>query len=194
MGETKIYVEDYIKFVDEMIKKYQQIGNLINEESGDITPEKINSALALYYNVSLALIAEYQRQKINYEAESIEFKAWEDEKFQQAKEVIFAEYADVPKIKPSVKEFDSRMRLMNKDDWKAKSMSLAESESRMRFLLRLSDNLQRFDGILTTISYNMRAEMKSLSLDLRMNANPEGITRNKVRTRFPASRVKIEDS
>jgi hypothetical protein len=31
----------------------------------------------------------------------------------------------------------------------------------------------------------MRAEMKSLSLDSRMNAAPEGVTRNKIRDRFP---------
>lgn len=177
--------ERYIKFVDDMIQSYNKIGNLINSESGEITPEKINTALALYYNTSLALIAEYQRQKINFEAETLEFKAWEDEKFEEAKHSVFADYEDT-KIKPSVKEFETRMRRINKDEWLERSMVLTESQSKMRFLLRMMDTLQRFDNILTTISYNMRAEMKSLSLDSRMNATPEGVTSNRVRTRFPA--------
>lgn len=184
------YVKNYIEFVDNMIKNYKEVGDLINDV-GNISPEKINSALALYYNTSLAINAEYQRQKINYEAESIEFKIWEDEKFQLAKENVFAEYADT-KIKPSVKEFETRMRLMNKDEWKIRTISLAESNARMRFLFRLAENLKRYDNILTTISYNMRSEMKSLSLDSRMNASPEGVTENKIRQRFPVSRVKIE--
>lgn len=192
MKNTKIFVEDYIQFVDKMIKSYQKIGDLINSDTGEITPEKINSALALYYNTSLAIIAEYQRQKINYEAESIEFKVWEDIKFEESKKAILEEYADT-KIKPSVKEFETRMRIMFADEWKEKTLSLTEAEARMRFMLRLSDNLQKYDGILTTISYNMRAEMKSLSLDSRMNAAPEGVTRNKIRDRFPVvNRVKEE--
>lgn len=192
MKDTKVYIEDYIQFVDKMIKSYKKIGDLINEDSGEITPEKINSALALYYNTNLALIAEYQRQKISFEAESIDFKVWEDQRFEEAKRVVFEEYSDT-KIKPSVKEFDTRMRILFSEEWKEKTMSLTESESKMRFLLRLMDNLQKYDSILTTISYNMRAEMKSLSLDSRMNAAPEGVTRNKIRDRFPAvNRVKEE--
>ena len=192
MKDIKIFAEDYIQFVDKMIKSYQKIGDLINDDTGEITPEKINSALALYYNTSLAIIAEYQRQKINYEAESIEFKVWEDNRFEEAKRAILEEYADT-KIKPSIREFETRMRTMFADEWKEKTLSLTEAESRMRFMLRLSDNLQKYDGILTTISYNMRAEMKSLSLDSRMNAAPEGVTRNRIRDRFPAvSRVKEE--
>lgn len=185
MSEVTDYAENYIKFVDEMIQSYKQVGDLINNESGEITPEKINSALALYYNTSLGLIAEYQRQKINFEVESIEFKDWEDSKFEAARLAVIGEYSDT-KIKPSVKEFDTRMRTMNRAEWKARSISLAEAEARMRFLLRLADNLQRYDSILTTISHNMRSEMRSLSLDSRMNATPSGVSQNKIRDRFPA--------
>lgn len=180
----KKIAERYISFVDQMVKDYNKIGNLINSESGEITPERINSALALYYNTSLALIAEYQRQKINFEVETLEFKVWEDEKFELAKTSVLQDYADT-KIKPSIKEFDTRMRTLFKEEWVERNAQLAESEAKMRFLLRMMDTLQRYDSILTTISYNMRAEMRSLSLDDRMNATPEGVTNNKIRTRFP---------
>lgn len=184
--ELEKYVKRYIKFVEDMVSSYQKIGDLINHNSGEITPEKINTALALYYNASLALNAEYQRQKINYEVDSLEFKIWEDEKFEQAKREVLNDYADT-KIKPSVKEFETRMRTLFKEEWLDKTMSLSESESRMRFLLRMIDTLQRYDNILTTISYNMRAEMKALSLDNRMNATPDGVTNNRIRTRFPVN-------
>lgn len=191
MNETKQYVERYVEFVDKMIKDYQKIGDLINDDTKEITPEKINTALALYYKVSMALIAEYQRQKINFEAESLEFKVWEDEKFELAKTQIINDYAD-SKIKPSVKEFETRMRTLFKEEWIEKTMSLNEAESRMRFLLRLMDTLQKYDNILTTISYNMRAEMRSLSLDSRMNASPDGVSQNKIRGRVPA-RVRLQE-
>ena len=40
MSEVTDYAENYIKFVDEMIQSYKQVGDLINNESGEITPRE----------------------------------------------------------------------------------------------------------------------------------------------------------
>lgn len=174
-------VNNYIEFVNDMIDKYKKIGELIDNDTQTVTPERINSALSLYYNVSLALIAEYQRAKINYEAMSIDFQNWKDRNFEEAKATVLAEYENNTKIKPSVTEFETRARTLHEAEYSLKSMELNEAESRMRFLLRMLDTLNKFDSILTAISYNMRSELKALSLDERMNASVEGVSQNKVR-------------
>lgn len=174
-------VNNYIEFVNDMIDKYKKIGELIDNDTQTVTPERINSALSLYYNVSLALIAEYQRAKINYEAMSIDFQNWKDRNFEEAKATVLAEYENNTKIKPSVTEFETRARTLHEAEYSLKSMELNEAESRMRFLLRMLDTLNKFDSILTAISYNMRSELKALSLDERMNASVEGVSQNKIR-------------
>ena len=182
-------VNSYIEFVNDMIAKYKKIGELIDPESGTVTPERINSALSLYYNVNLALCAEYQRAKINYEAMSIDFQDWKDRNFEEAKATVLAEYED-KKIKPSVTEFETRARTLHREEYTRRTMELSEADSRMRFLLRMLDTLNKFDSILTAISYNMRSELKALSLDDRMNASVEGVSQNKIRSlsgrRIPA--------
>ena len=184
-------VNNYIEFVNDMIEKYKKIGELIDPDSNTVTPERINSALSLYYNVNLALCAEYQRAKINYEAMSIDFQNWKDKNFEEAKATVLAEYED-KKIKPSVTEFETRARTLHEAEYSLRTMELQEAESRMRFLLRMLDTLNKFDSILTAISYNMRSELKALSLDDRMNASVEGVSQNKVRS-LPRRRVPVED-
>lgn len=184
-------VNSYIEFVNDMIEKYKKIGELIDPDSNTVTPERINSALSLYYNVNLALCAEYQRAKIQYEAMSIDFQNWKDKNFEEAKATVLAEYED-KKIKPSVTEFETRARTLHEAEYSLRTMELQEAESRMRFLLRMLDTLNKFDSILTAISYNMRSELKALSLDDRMNASVEGVNQNRVRS-LPRKRVPVED-
>ncbi len=181
----KIVVQ-YMSYVDEMIKAHRQIGDIINEKN-EVTPQRINTALALYYKVHTTVIAEYQRQKIKYEAKALEYKAWEDERFQEAKKVVIDSYEE-KKIKPSITEFQVQLRLSNKEEYQKRNLELIELEARMRFMLRLLEGLNRYDSILTTMSYNSRSEMKSLSLDERMNASPEGVYKNRIRSRVPINK------
>lgn len=193
---TEDYVEEYIDFVQDMINKYKSIGDLVDTATDEITPAKINTALSKYYNVSLALCAEYQRAKINYEAKSIEFQNWKDTIFEQAKAAVLAEYSET-KIKPSVTEFETRSRTLNAQEYTRRTMELHTAESKMRFLLRMLDTLNKYDSILTAISYNMRSELRALSLDDRMNGSIEGVNSNRVRGGFPENprgrRVPVEE-
>lgn len=192
MNETNTkLIEQYVKYVSETIGKCNEMGNLVNELEGAVTPQRLNTALAKYFDISSWLIAEYQRQKIVYEAEKREFDFWKDEMFEQAKRQVIYEYAET-KVKPSVTEFETRARTMHKDEYEAKLSSLETSEARMRFLLRMTDLMKSYDSILTTLSSNMRQEMRSLSLDMRMNSTPEGVSTNKIRSEFP-TRVNIND-
>lgn len=181
---------NYVAYVTDTISKCKKMGDLINDLQDTVTPQRLNTALAMYFNVSTWLIAEYQRQKIVYEITKREFDAWKDEIFEQAKRQVILEYSET-KVKPSVTEFETRARHLHKEEYQSKLAELETAESRMRFLLRMTDLMKSYDSILTTLSSNMRQEMRTLSLDNRMNASADGVSANKIRSSFP-SRVSID--
>lgn len=183
--ETTKLIEDYIRYVQETLSTFSKIGNLINGE--EISPNLLNKALAEYYNTSLALNSEYQRQKINHSVLETEYQIWYDEKFLEAKRIVITEYSETKSIKPSIKEYEIALRSSFKKEWLEWDLKLKDSDSKTQFLLRLRETLNKYDSILTTISNNMRSEMRSLSIDSRSNANPEISSSHKQRTRFPVS-------
>ena len=186
-------MEKYVSYVTDTIDKCHKVGDLVDDLLEVVTPARLNTALAMYFNVSVWLIAEYQRQKIVYEITKREFDAWKDNLFEQAKKQVMLEYSET-KIKPSVTEFETRARHMQQDEYQTKLGELETAEARMRFLLRMSDLMKSYDSILTTLSSNMRQEMRTLSLDTRMNASPEGASVNKVRSNNFPTRVKMRES
>lgn len=178
-------VKKYIEYVQDTIKKFSKIGDLI--QNNEISPSRLNKALGQYYDISLALNAEYQRNKIEHSALETEYQIWYDECFEQAKNIVRNEYSESRSIKPSLKEYETTLRRHFRTEWKEWDIRIKESEAKVQFLLRLRETLNKYDNILTAISYNMRSEMKALSIEDRSNANPESVQQNKYRSRFPVN-------
>lgn len=178
-------IENYISFVKTEVAKFKQIGNLINEDLNEVEPSAINRALASYYDICLMLHAEIQREKINLSIIQTDYQIWYDEKFTIAKKTVQNEYKEIGSIKPALKEYEVRLRLDFKDEWRDWQMRLAEADVKVSFYRRQRDTLNRYDSILTTISHNMRSELRSLTLDNRTNRNPEISNSNIVKSRFP---------
>lgn len=174
----------YVKYVMDMTSDVRRIGNLINESNDQIVPAAVNTALALYLNTNIAVLSEYQRQKITYENIQLAYDLWYSEQYEKAKIQVQSEYQE-KSIKPAVKEYDTRVMTMDPTLYTEKNVELKTSLDRMRFMLHLREILASYDRILTTISSNMRQEMVSLSLDNRMNATPGGVYTNKIRTEYP---------
>jgi len=158
-------VERYIAFVEKTIGQFREMGSLLREDEVD-TPS-LNKALASYYDVSLSLNSEYQRQKIEHSQLELDYQQWYDEKFTEAKRAVLNEYANSKSIKPSVKEFEVQLRSENQAAWREWQDRLTELDARVQFLLRLRELLNKYDNILSTLSYNIRSEMKSLSIEGR---------------------------
>jgi len=178
-------VTQYVEYVQETIKKFSKIGDLIQND--EISPARLNKALGQYYDISLALNAEYQRNKIEHSALETEYQIWYDDKFEKAKNIVREEYSESRSIKPSVKEYETTLRREFKTEWREWTIKIKESEAKVQFLLRLRETLNKYDSILTAISYNMRSEMKALSIEDRSNANPENVQQRKHRSRFPVN-------
>ena len=177
-------VEEYISYVKRVISEFSDIGDLVVGQ--EVTPSKINYALSKFYDVSLALNAEYQRQKNSHLDLERHFQVWYDEAFTQAKILVQKEYAENKSIKPSVKEYEVMLRRQYKEEWLEWKKAVDDSEAKNRFLMRLRETLNKYDSILTTLSYNMRGELKALTIDDRSNANAKSAENNKVR-RLPLS-------
>lgn len=175
-------IEDYVTYVEETIGKLRNVSKLVH--NGDISPQDVNYALGSYLDVSLMLNSEYQRKKIEYLALEREYDDWYDTKFEESKQEVLSEYSDT-KIKPSLKEFETRIRNTNKFEYSTWKNKINRAEAEMRFILRLMDDFSKYDRILTTLSQNMRSEMISLSLDSRANTDPQKASENKVRNSFP---------
>lgn len=178
-------VKEYIEYVRETIDRFSKIGDLIQNQ--EISPHRLNLALGQYYDISLMLNAEYQRQKINHAHLETEYQLWYDEKFTEAKRMVLDENEHSKSSKPAIKEYEIKLRTMFRSEWKDWDISLKESEAKTQFLLRLRETLNKYDNILTTIAYNMRSEMRALSIEDRSNAIPENVTNRKQRQRFPVN-------
>jgi hypothetical protein len=159
-------VENYIAYVQRMLSRFKETGDLIREN--DVAVDKINKALAGFYNVSLALSAEYQRAKIEEKNLQLEFESKWDTWFSDARTLIRSMYKGGDKtIKPAVKEYEIQARMSNRDEYDEYQSKITVAEAKTQFLLRLRETLNKMDSILVTLSANMRTEMKSLSIETR---------------------------
>ena len=181
MAESKTSIfEEYIKFVRDIIAKYKGIGELVLPSETEVTPRRLNAALADYYSTCAGLNAEYQRAKMEHISAKNSFDRWWDTIFIDAKKRVIADYAreDVRGVKPSVTEFETRARLDNADRYYDTKERLDALEAQAHFLLRMLETLASYDRVLTTLSNNMRSELFSISIDRRANSDPG---KNKVR-------------
>jgi hypothetical protein len=181
MTEELNTFEDYIAFVERVVHRSEELGNLVTG-SCSITPASVNYALAKWYEISLGLCSEYERVKRDQTQLELSFERWYDGCFEVAQRALIDEYA-ITKTKPSLKEIEIRTRRLNADEYYEWQEQLLVAEMKTRTYLRLMNTIDRYDRILTTLSQNMRSEMSVLTLDNRMNSDTSD--RN-VRTEFPS--------
>lgn len=182
-------IENYIKFVQEVASKYKKNVDILQGNS-EITPYTINEALANYSNILFILTSEYQRKKAEAYEIQIEFEAWWDEKFTEKRRTL--NDVNLPASKwVSKQEIESEVRSSYKSDYKDWKTKLFEVENKVTFYKQLLDNWKKFDSILITLSYNMRSELKSLSLEDRANKTLD--EEAKAHTNVPTRRRKVVD-
>lgn len=168
---------DFLNHANKQIKEYRRLVNLAKD--GEVRPADLNAALANYTNILLALIQEYQKAKLAEYRIERQFEQWYDERFAEARAALSQDTP--PSVQPAVKSIENKIRVDNADTYDEWKTAVAYAEFRTSYAKRLVDSMDKFDRILTTLSQNMRSEMKSLSLDSRMNANPHVANNNKVR-------------
>lgn len=170
-------MEDYKEYVEQQLDQFSKYASLIDDASLEVTPELVNTALANYTNVNVALNAEYQRYKSELQKAERSFQLWWDERFTDVrKENNRLDIAGTKWI--SYKEIASETRMRYKEEYDQWASHVQELEDRVNFLRRLLDQWEKHGHMLAQLGQNMRAEMQSLGVQDRVNAT------NKVRTQF----------
>lgn len=178
----------YIDYVNTQIKKFGKTSKLI--QNNTISPESLNRALGEYLEVNLGLLSEYQLAKLNEIAVTDEYQQWYDKAFVNIKSQMNSN-SEKKTAKFALKEYEIQLRHQYQKEYYEWSSRIKESQMKVRFLLRIVDLYKKYDNILTTLSSNMRSEIRSLSLEGRMNTEPEIATRNKVITKFPDKKERL---
>jgi hypothetical protein len=186
-------IASYLEYVNNIIQEFAKTQDIIDD--GEVTPERVHTAMANHFVVSSALNAEYQRIKWEHRTLELDYQAWHDKKLDEARTTLIAVYQEELKsaaatkskgslVKPSVSEYGVQLRLDNADEFRTRTLELDQSEAKMRFMLRMVEMLDRQYSILQSISSNMRAEMRTLGMDADMSTISEEVLRRRAtRTR-----------
>ena len=164
MEQQTGFIEGYVKFVTEEIAKFSSIGDLVR--INEIPIDKVYKAMANYYNVCLALSAEYQRSKIEKLDAEIEYEAKYAEWFQEAKSALYFANEE-KKAKPALKEIEQQIIASHKFDYFVWKRRLATAEAKCDFFIRLRETLNKYDSILVGLASSMRSELRALGIENR---------------------------
>jgi hypothetical protein len=164
MDKTSDFVEEYIQFVSENIEKFESIGDLIR--LNEVPADKVFKAMANYYNVCLALNAEYQRTKVVKLDVEIEYEAKYSEWFQEAKAILYLANEE-KKAKPALKEIEQQIIAMHRLDYFVWKKRLTSAEAKCEFFIRLREILNKYDSILVGLAASMRSELRALNIEDR---------------------------
>jgi predicted RNase H-like nuclease len=163
--------ERYIAWVQEIIKKYSDMTNMMQDDTEILSPAQINSSLAYYLEISMTIASEYRRKAIElYDLEQNYLK-WYNPLYKSIRKKMIGE---MPKsIKLSVKEIDNEFQTEYSIEYWNWQDKIKEIQSQLDFLTDVKEQVKKWDNILCSLANNMRAEMKSLKIENRMNYNPE---------------------
>ena len=160
-------VDDYVAFVTRTSKKYERIGDIAT--GNEITPDKVNYALSMYYDVCRMLNEEYQRVKVEKTALEIEYDEIYAGWFQEAKTLLVQENAS-KSTKPSLKEIEQQVKSSHHIEYYEWQRTLAQAEMKCEHYIRMRETLNKFDSILTNLAVNLRSELRALNIEDRANA------------------------
>ena len=173
-------MDKYIAYIEEQLAYFKKHSDLSDNE--EVTPVKVNTTLAHYVNVGVALIGEYTRYKYQLYSLSKEYDKWHSKKFYETRKQMISEF-ESKTIKIAVKEIDNAVKVENETEYWKWQDKITDLELRLRFLQRLIDQWAKLDNVLNNLSKNMRQEMISLSIENRMNSVET--SSRQVHTEFP---------
>ena len=159
-------MQEYVDFIRQQINYFKHHAKLI--EGNEITPYMINTVLANYTLVGLALIGEYSRYKDVKRVAEKEYDKWYSHIFKAIRSEMIAE-VESKTIKIAVKEIENEVKARYEQKyWDYKDV-IDDSTNKMSFIKMLIDQWNKLDLILNNLSKNMRQEMVSLSIEDRLN-------------------------
>lgn len=166
--ETGGTVDRYVSYVEEQIKKMVVGLEVIDFQTNEITPNKINTALANFTPINLMLNAEYQRLRKEEQDVKKDFRKWSDIKFVETKDRMMKNVSK--SVKLSKVEIDIQVRYDSTEEYDEFENHLQELEMKVDYVERLLDQWKDHAWVLRALSDNMRTELRTLNIERSMDS------------------------
>jgi len=163
-------LQEYIQNVNKIITEYKKYTEIINHDV--ITPQMINEGLANYGAILFTLSAEYSRKKAEVFTIEENFKMWWNEKFVSIRREFNDNNLAASKWL-SKNELEAETKVRFKTEYMNKNAQVFAIKEELKLYSNLIDIWKKWDNILSQLSYNMRSEMRALSVEDRANHPPE---------------------
>lgn len=170
-------MESYVDYIENALSKFEKETSLINEMRLEVTPQALNRALAEYTRIGIDIAGEQTRQEMQLEDAERDYEVWWDGLFLEAREKLLDGKSNSYVL--SVEVIKSTVRSQNAEEYKRRASEISKIKHVVSFLGRTSDRWKKHGDILVALGNNMRQEVRSLSIDNRVNAVQP------VRTEFP---------
>ena len=156
-------MEDYVQYVETQIARWREYISLRRQSDSEISPARINKALAEYQEVQFALIAEEKRVQIELANYILIYQTWWDSRYIGAKKELNP--ISLAGTKWAAKsEIEAYARHDNADEYMEYEEKKIVLEGKVSLLRRLLDAWKGHLNVLTSLSNNMRSELRALSI------------------------------
>lgn len=181
-------MESYIQYVEETVEKFKKYANAVDHNQNAVTPSLVMQFMANFGNVVIMLNAEYQRKKIDYAHEKIDFDQWFSERLIETKAVLTK---DAPKsFKIAVSEIEAQVMVNCGQEYIDKKKNLVTKEHEVSFLKSLLDQWQMVGQMYQAMANNMRQEMKTFLFEKSVEKSYTGLAQD-YQSEVPVARRKI---
>lgn len=172
-GEITSYSasDAYTSHVVDFIEEYKRQTTLIDKKYDSITPELLNRAIANYGSHSATLVGEEARLRGYLKEVKRAFDKWYSATFMDTRNRLRNEATSSKTI--AVKEIEMALKTYHSDKYFEFQDLIENTELKIDFIHNLASFWKRQDGMLSTLSYNLRSELQSLSLTSRANGITE---------------------
>jgi hypothetical protein len=170
--------EVYVNYVIEFIDEYKRQVKLVDKHDM-ILPSYLNRAIAEYGSHSATLVSEEARLRGYLKEVKRDFDKWNSRTFMEVRTRLNNESTSKKQI--AVKEIEMAVKTYHADKYYEFTEAMENTELKIDYIHNLASFWKKQDNMLSNLSYNMRSELKSLSVQSRANGETEQSKRRKLK-------------
>lgn len=162
-------LEAYVAFITEQLERAKEVIKIVDDLKQMVTPLSLNTALGYYTEVCTALNTECRRKTIELENLRLDMTAWMGKNTVDLRKQFVIDLGKTAAYKVSKAELEDEVRSMFPHEYRAYREKEIELEAIVAWCERALHQLSRHESILTQTGQNLRTEVRSLGLEVRLN-------------------------
>lgn len=159
----------YQEFIAKQLENVDFVISLIDDLTREVTPLRLNTALAHFTSVCVALNSESHRKSRDLQFLQDELQIWMDAGIQAARAALVDELGKSAAYKVSARELEAGVRVSAPERYTELRTEVIELEAELGWCNRTLIQLNKHGDILEQIGNNMRGEIRLGTLEVRMN-------------------------